>query len=202
MLNSMVKRMLTTILAVFIALPLPGIAQDNSTDFLPDYSLLQSVSDNSNDQRYKAPGADAKLTRYKSIIIDQPVIFLASNSPYKGVKPSTMQALAEVVRSSLTDALSDSYSIVEQAGPAVLYIGVALADIKVKKKGFNLLAYTPIGLVAGGVTSASKSKLDDEVKHMNLESAKIEVKVMDSQSGELLGASVLRRVGGKSDPES
>lgn len=199
--KSKVKSLLAVISVALIALPSPSFGQDTSRDFLPDYTLLKPLAGSATDQRYIAPGAKAKVTAYKSIMIDQPVIFLAPDSPYKAMKPSIMTALAEAVRSSLTDALSDSYSIVEEAGPDVLFIGVALTDLNVKKKGFNPLAFTPVGLVVTGVASASASKLNHAVKHLNLKQAKIEIKILDSQSGELLGESIRTR-GGKANPES
>ena len=54
--------------------------------FMTDYTQLQKVTDGSAHYRYIAPGAEDKLTKYFAVMIDQPEIFIANDSPYRGLE--------------------------------------------------------------------------------------------------------------------
>lgn len=49
--------------------------------FMSDYTQLRKVSDGSANYRYVAPGAEDKLIDYFAVMIDQPEIFIAPDSP-------------------------------------------------------------------------------------------------------------------------
>ena len=67
------------------------LAQDlQYSDFLSDYSQLKKSSDKYMDYTYVAADAPAKMANYTAVMIDQPEIFVAANSKYKGMKPDDM----------------------------------------------------------------------------------------------------------------
>jgi hypothetical protein len=176
------------------------LAQDlGSSDFLSDYSQLKKSSDQYMDYTYLAPGAENKMANYSAVMIDQPEIFIAPNSKYKGMKPDDMKQLADAFRGALAQSLSETYMIVDQPGPKVLYLRFAISNVKLKKKKKGLLSFTPIGLVRGAVKSAITS---DITKKIDLKGLTMEMEVLDSSNQEQLAALLETRSGKKDEPAS
>ncbi len=177
-----------------------ALAQDSEySGFLSDYSQLESSSDQHMDYTYIAAGAPEKMANYSAVMIDQPEIFVAANSKYKGMKPDDMKALADAFRTSLAQSLSENYMIVDQAGPNVVYLRFAISNVQLKKKKRGLLGYTPIGLVAG----AAKSALTQDItKKIDLKGLTIEMEVLDSSTLVQLAALLETRSGKKEDAAS
>jgi len=149
--------------------------------FMSDYSQLEKVTDGSADYRYLAPGGEDKMAQYNAVMIDQPEIFIATDSPYRGAKPKHLAALAESIRAGMTSALSKNMYVVNQPGENVLYISIAATNLKLTKKKRGILGYTPAGFVAGAVSGAASSNL---AKKANLQGLVFELEGFDSVSGE------------------
>ena len=73
--------------------------------FMSDYTQLEKVTDGTADYRYVAPGGEERMAQFDAVMIDQPEIFIASDSPYRGAKPKHLAALAETLRAGLTSAM-------------------------------------------------------------------------------------------------
>jgi hypothetical protein len=175
-------------------------AQDiQSSEFLSDYSKLQESSDEYMDYKFLAPGAPDKMSNYTAVMIDQPEIFVASNSKYKGMKPDDMKTLADAFRSSMAQALAGTYMVVDQPGPSVLYLRFAVSNLQLKKKKKGLFSYTPIGFVA---TTAKSAMTADITKKIDLKGLTMEMEVLDSNSQEQLAALLEVRSGTKDEPAS
>ena len=176
------------------------LAQDiGSSDFLSDYTQLKQSSDAHMDYTYLAEDAPDKMANYSAVMIDQPEIFVAANSKYKGMKPDDMKQLADAFRASMAQSLSTTYMIVDQPGPNVLYIRFAISNVQLKKHKKGLLGYTPIGLVAGAAKSALTS---DFTKKIDLKGLTMEVEILDSNSAEQFAALLETRSGKKDEPAS
>jgi hypothetical protein len=189
-------------LAFFLTMTAFGsaLAQDlHSSDFLSDYTQLKKSSDKYMDYTYLAPGAPDKMGRYSAVMIDQPEIFVAPNSKYKGMKPDDMKQLADAFRGAIAESLSTTYMIVDQPGPNVLYVRFAISNVQLKKKKKGLFSYTPIGLVAGAAKSAMTS---DFTKKIDLKGLTMEMEILDSNSEEQLAALLETRSGKKDEPAS
>ena len=172
---------LSTLLVAPVAL-----AQDMpQSGFMEDYSLLSPVGDGSADYRYLAEGAFDKVAKYQAIMLDQPEIFIADDSPYKGAKPKHLDSLADAFRAGISQGLSENYYVVDQPGDNVMYAGVAISNLYLEKKKRRLIGYTPVGLVGGAVVGAAQS---DIASKANLQKAVMEFEVRDSQTGELIVA--------------
>jgi hypothetical protein len=139
------------------------------------------------------------MPNYTAVMIDQPEIFIAPNSKYKGIKPDDMKALADAFRTSMSQSLAQDFMIVEQAGPSVLYVRFAITNLQLKKKKKGLFSYTPVGLVAGVAKSALTS---DITKKIDLKGLVMEMEVLDSNSKQQLAAAVEVRSGSKEEPAS
>lgn len=148
--------------ALAAAVGLPGIAaaQDVTFDktFLTDYSqLAPRQSDKGTEYVYIAPQAIEKLAKYQGVMVDQPEILVSPDSPYKGAKPTDLQAVANSMRDAMDARLkAGNYNVVDKPGPGILYLRIALTDLSVEKKKRSLLEYTPIGAVVGFGVDAMK----------------------------------------------
>jgi len=83
--------------------------------FMTDYTQLRKVTGDSADYRYIAPGTENRLSQYDAVMIDQPEIFIAVDSAYRGAKPKHLDVLAEALRAGVSEALY----VVDQAGEDV-----------------------------------------------------------------------------------
>ena len=153
--------------------------------FMSDYSQLQKVDDGSADYRFLAPDAVNRVAKYNAVMIDQPEVFIANDSPYRGVKPKHLDALAESVRAGLGAALQDDVYVVDNPGDNVLYITVAITNLKLNKRKKKVFNYVPVAFVVGGVAGSASS---DIAKKANFDSLVFELEAFDSVSGERLVA--------------
>ncbi len=166
-----------------------------SEDFLSQPDKLHGDKRFGSDLVYFPEDVENRMDKYDSIMIDEPVIFLADDSPYKGFKASELAAIADVLRKSFSKGLSEheistgNYKIVEEPGASVVYLRLALKDVYVKKEKRGLLSYTPVGIVAHGVSDLAS----DAVDKTTLVEMKIEAELLDTQSGDILFATVMDR---------
>ncbi len=189
-------------LAFFLTIAAFGtaLAQDlQSSGFLSDYSQLKKTSDEFMGHSYLVQGAEDRMANYTAVMIDQPEIFIAPNSKYKGIKPDDMKVLADAFRTSMSQSLAQDFMIVEQAGPSVLYVRFAITNLQLKKKKKGLLSFTPVGLVAGAAKSALTSDITEKI---DLKGLTMEMEVLDSNSEQQLAAAVEVRSGSKQEPAS
>jgi len=84
--------------------------------FLSDYSQLKLVEGREGrDYVYVAPESKQWIGKYRSVLLDQPEVFIASDSPYRGAKPDDLAAIAGMLRSTAAGALQQrGYRIVDQ----------------------------------------------------------------------------------------
>jgi hypothetical protein len=163
-----------------------------SESFLADYSLLKPVpSKDGREFAYLAPGSEERLAAFDAVMVDQPEIAVRSDSPYHSAKPDDLKAISEFLRGAIVASLqARGYRVVEEAGPNVLYMRVALTDLRLRKKRRGVLAYTPIGAVVHGVKAAVQSVMKD----VDILSMAAQAEIAASDTGEVLGALVCRRV--------
>jgi hypothetical protein len=128
-------------------------------------------------------------------MIDEPEIFLAEDSPYKGFKASDLAAVAELFRQGFIEGMKKqpvsfgNFKVVEEPGPSVLYLRTALVDVYVQKHKRGLLAYTPVGAVVKGVHDIASDAIDKST----LVELKIEVEMQETGSGDIVMAGILDR---------
>lgn len=168
-----------------------------SSGFMTDYSQLRKVGDGSADYRYIAPGAEERLADYVAVMIDEPEIFIAPNSEYKGVKPKQLVALSESLRAGIASALTEDLFVVDRVGHNVLYISVAISNLKLKKKKKKPRNYVPVAFIVGSIKGATTT---DIAKKADLDSLVFEFEAFDSLTGERLVAVIDSLRGVDADP--
>jgi hypothetical protein len=184
-----INKILLLIITVAFVAPLSMAEEPAWSGFMSDYSQLEKIEDGTADYRYLADDWEKRMIEnpgYHAIMVDQPEILLADDSPYKGAKPRHLEALAEAFRAGLVTALSDGgWYVVDRPGPNTMYARVGITNLTLEKKKRKLLGYTPVGLVGGAVVSAAQS---DIAKKANLIGAVFELEVLDSETGERIVA--------------
>lgn len=170
-----------------------AIAQESWTGqtFLTDYSKLQATQTNEGrDYFYLAPDVDKRVAKFTKVMLDQPEVFIAAESPYKGAKPEDLAAIAGAVRSTAAAALKErGYQVVDAPGADTAYARIAVTDLQIKKKKRGLLGYTPVGFVV----SAGVKALQDFMDKYDILDMALQLEVQDSVQHDVLGAAVLKR---------
>ncbi len=188
---------LTTLLGVCAANAADeASASEADEGFLSDYTKLQPVKGDEYEKSWSVADAETRAVKYKSIMIDQPEIFISPESKYKGAKPDDLKILADELRNTFRKEIemSGKYAVVEAPGPDVLYMRVAISDLMMQKKKRPVRAYIPVGAVLYG----AKKLTQEMTEKMDLTNAKLESEVLDSVTNEPLGAYVVTR---RSDSE-
>ena len=142
--------------------------------FLRDYSQLKLEEDGA--KRYLNPSKN--LRQYKKFIIDPVVVHFAPNAKGTAIDPAKLKELSDYFRNQLVKGLSKRYRVVRSSGPGVLRIRIAITDIKKTTAVANIHpAMKMSGIGLGG--------------------ASMEAEVVDSVSGERVGAIVDSQSGGR-----
>jgi hypothetical protein len=178
-----------SITVLFIAALLPGFATAEDSGFLEDYSILDASGKYGAVRMYVSDTALARMANYDKVMIDQPWIYVDPDSKSKGMKPESMTAIAETLRSAISDAVGEEYDVVEEAGEGVIYFRWAITNMYLQKPKRNLLSFTPVGVVA----HAAKSGLSDFIDKNKLVDLRLEAEVLDSVTGELFVAMTVER---------
>ena len=131
---------------------------------------------------------NVKLTQYNKIIIDVVGFFGADASK---VSPKEQEALTGLFKKTLADALSKRYQVVDEPGPGVMRLQVALLDAEAATPGLRTIsmAIPQARLLSTGAYAISG-------KYPFTGGGEAAAKLTDSVSGEILAVAADRRVGG------
>ena len=158
--------------------------QENS--FFTDPSLLEPWDQGTFDRGYVHPDIIQKSQGYDSVMIDQPEVFVAADSKYKGAKGDHLKQLADVARLTMIDSIeAGGYTITDEPGPNVVFIRWAIAELYLQKKKRGILSYTPVGMV---VHTTRQAATRDLWKKIDIVELSLMIEWSDSVSGELLSA--------------
>jgi hypothetical protein len=158
--------------------------------FLGDYSAMQAGMADRANLYYEKSGVD--WTKYTKIWI-KPIELWNSgdpDSPMGKISPENQQALIDLLNTSLNNALSTSYTMVNQGGPDVLVIHGAITDAKKSKPVAGVVSsiYLPIKLISLGKqtltgTAIGVGSVTIEAEFLDGATSERLVAVVDSRSG-------------------
>lgn len=133
--------------------------------FLTDYSRLEATSDGS--LRYINPNKN--LGEYSQFIIDPVVVHFHEEAKGVLTDPETLTQLRDYMYDAIVNVLSDRYEIVSRPAYRVARIRVAITDVNRSTPALNIIPHTKLtGAGLGG--------------------AAMEAEMIDSQTGEQIGA--------------
>jgi len=192
-------RLLLTAIGLSSGLFIAGCATPPTTaesyqpsGFLQDYSRLQPAPDGSGALVYRKPGFNLK--NYNKVMLDPIKVWYRNDAEYKGIDPNELKTLTDYFQQALVKALEPAYPLVNQPGPGVLRVRIAVTELTPTNTGMTVVTlvvpYAAVADVASGGGTGSAPYLGD---------AAIEVEFRDSRSNELLAAYVDKRVGKKYD---
>ena len=183
------------VLAIGITIALPFVAnasdtlveKDHYSGFLKDYSQLKEEKDAKGDKvmRYISP----KLTSgaYHKVMID-PVEFYPEPKPDKDVDSATLSQIKDYLGKELHQKIGEQAQVVNQPGPDVIRMRVAITAVGAENAPLKPYQYIPFAFIAHTVMKAAGDAAMDAELYT-------EVEVLDSQSGERLGAVVRKGTG-------
>lgn len=167
-----------------------GMKTVEKTGFLANYDQLVAGGDDRSVLAYIKPGADFKP--YNKLMFERIVVLLADSAETRAIDPTMMKELTDYYQNALFNAVKNGYEIVDQPGPDVLRVRVAITEMKPSNPTMNTLStIVPVGLVAAGATKAVSGD------NLGTGEAGTEIEMLDSLTGERLAAAVDRRQGGK-----
>ena len=163
-----------------------GIDRQESPLISPD--LLVQGTDDQALYRYVNPKGDIK--QYTMVLID-PVLVYKDGELNKDEREN-YQKLANNAFVYVRKELGKDYRIVYTPGPGTLRIQMAIVDADSSKPVRNTLStIVPVGIALSIVKYTATGK------QAGVGEITVEMKITDASTGELLGAALDRRVGGK-----
>ncbi len=184
-------------LLAFGALLLGGCAssyQARSMDvkeaMLVDPAILKPGTGDQALYRYRNPGVEGR--RYTCVVVDP--VLIKNSVELDAEKRENYQKLANNAYIYLVEELRNDFQIAESPGRETLRLQLAIIDAEPSSPVRNVISSVmPIGIgisALKGVATGKQSAVGEITA---------EFKITDSVTGELLGAAIDRRVGGK-DP--
>ena len=166
-----------------------GMKDVQKSVFLHDYSQLKPGGDDQAALVYVKPDLDLKV--YDKIMFDRMMVLLHDNAD-SWVDPAMLKELTDYYQQALINAVEGKYQVVDQPGPGVLWVRVAITQVKPSKPVANTLStILPVGWAVAGATKVASGD------NMGTGEATSELEVLDSVTGERLAAAVDQRQGGK-----
>jgi hypothetical protein len=156
-----------------------------------DYALLREGKEGEALLVYRNP--DAAWSSYDKIKLDPVTIWAGEESAFEDFSKPERQELADTLYTMLAEELSQDFQMVDELGPGVLQVQVAITDAQASNPTMDTIStVVPQALLlsqAKGLVTGKPGFVGE---------ASVEVKATDGQTGELVAAAVDRRVGGKS----
>jgi hypothetical protein len=183
--NKAVKRFSMGALLASVALIAAVPVQAEDSGFLGDYSALKEVKDAAGDtvMRYMSP--KFKPGAYQAVMID-PTQYYPAPKPTEQVTSSTLTEISSYLDKGLHEKLGAKTKVVFEPGPGVLRIRPAITAVAPQTVGLKPYQVIPIAFI---ITSA-KGRGKEAALH-------VEIDVVDSVTGERMGASVRKGIGAK-----
>jgi hypothetical protein len=139
----------------FLALLASPVGAQNS-GFLTGYSKLAPAADNPNTSLWISQDFDFKP--YRKILLDQVEVFVSPTSEYQGVSPDVLKGMADRFRDSFKKALQPDYQFVDEPGPGVLHIRLAITGVNLVHPGFQVANVLPVLFVLRTISGANQAR--------------------------------------------
>lgn len=139
---------------------------------------------------YQEPGAD--FAAYERILLDPVTVWRGQQSLAGGISQAQAQTLADAAYTILYDALERDFQLVNAAGDGTLRVQVALTT-----PGDAGIGLGVVSTVVPQFRLVAELRALDPAAPTFAGDAALEARVLDAANGDLLAASIDRRIGGQ-----
>ena len=161
--------------------------------FLSDYSQLKPEGGESKAYRYRDDSID--YGKYNKLLIDRIKIWVKEDAEYKGIDPAELKELVDYFHQAIVDAVSDKYPVVQETGPDVLRLRIAITDLVPNNTGASVVSLVVPALWVGEAGAGAAEGEAGSTPFVG--EATLELEAMDSDSSKQLAAYIETRVGKK-----
>lgn len=138
----------------------------------------------------------ASFAQYTKVLLEPVRLYAGPGSKLQEASTEQRENIAKAFYAHLYDKLSKDYEMVTQPGPNTFHVQVAIVDAEESGGGLEAISYIPIPLGVPGVKIALFQLKDKSTgKPVLTGEVTVEGKYTDAQTGEVLAASIDRRVG-------
>ena len=167
-----------------------GMKNVERTGFLSSYSDLKPGTGDQAAMRYLKPGVDFKP--YNKLMFERFVVLLSDSAASRQIDPAMLKELTDYYQNAVFNAVKGGYEIVDQPGPGVARVRIAITELKPSNPTANTLSsIVPIGIAVSAATKATSGD------NLGTGEAGTEFEMLDSVTGERLMAAMDKRQGGK-----
>lgn len=179
---------LTVAAASLVACGGTGLTQSQKSGFLTsaEYNRLQEVDSPAPGvklYRYVSPGFDR--SQLKGVMIDPVVLYQTAlkNEGQKGLTDETIYQTRMLIDKELKERAAKRFNVVQQPGPGIARLSVALTGAEVEGDSFKPWNVVPVSAVLFAAKKATG--LDSKTP-----SLVVEAKLRDSETGKVFGEGV------------
>ena len=178
-------------LLVLSAIFVSGLAQATTTNVITSGFFEEPIKfkpdpDRKSALRYISP--NLKAGTYTKAVFNPVEIWYAPDSPYKGIEPDQLAKITDRFYRAMVKAADASKLLTDKPGPGIVLVRAAITNVKATRPKPKWYNYNPIGGIAYGI---KRIGYHDVI----LSDAVMEMEVLDSETGETLGALVDTGVG-------
>lgn len=169
-----------------------GFGKAEPSGFLNDYSMLHPAANETEASLVYFTPDKTKFKSYTKILLEPVQVWRGEKSSAKNIDMEDANYLSQFLWSRVDEELRKDYTMVQQPGPGVLRVRIGITEAG---KGIPVLDNVTAMHPGSLIVSKGKKALSGTESLVGKSS--IEMEATDSQTGELLGAGVDRRGGGK-----
>lgn len=159
--------------------------------FLHDYSLLKA-KDPMKKAKWVYINKKANFSAYDKIMLDDVTFFVSEKADYKGIEAQELVAMSVAFKKACIMNLIGAYEFTDKPGAGVMRIRMAVTELVPSSSvAGTVTTIIPIGLVISSVKKVATGS------HIGMGRVTFEGEMIDSQSGEILGAVIDSKVGSK-----
>ena len=168
--------------------------------FLGNYDDFKVMNPETNAKVWiKKPHTDLSLLKgYKAIVFSPIEVWMDPESGYKGVDPNELKLITDYFLEQLQNGLGENFEIVEEDGPNVMNIRIAITGVQKTRPKREVYDLIPVKL-AWNAGSAVYRKVAG--KHLDAYEASVEMEIRDTESGDRLVAAIDRHSVNKTTDE-
>ena len=174
-----------TVVAISATATLSAVAAEEFSGFLGDYSHLVKERDATGQDVLRYVSPKVKPGSYQKVLLD-PVQFYPAPQPSAQVTEGTLTDIRNYMDKMFRDKLGAKAALASEPGPGVVRMRPAITAVASQKQGFKPYEILPIAFV---ISRASGKPQEAAMK--------MEVEVVDSMTGERVGAAVRSGIGAK-----